>query len=545
MARPAGDPLPDHALPHSTSRETAHPETESFVKRRRKFFSSVRFDITAWSAAMLILMLALLGIGLRTMLLRSLESEGERRLFNAATEVSAQFRSSPHFRTLQDQTAEDPKPSFNIDSVLVTGVSVTVVDIANGETVFQSGPIAALWPPDTARSDLLALRDTTYFTTSVNDIAIRGLVMPVISDTVRDPISQQPAIVGMVFTSESQATTNAVLAQLNQLLLLAGVIGGVISSFGGWSLAGRALAPVNRIIRSAEEISNEREVTAITRRLVVPQTGDEIAQLAETFNHMLDSLEDSFQAQRRFVADASHELRTPITSIKGNVDVLLRQLSAGRDMNPDDLKDALGDVSRETARIGRLVDDLLSLARNEADALTTNIRMNVISLDIIAEEAFRTAEALVNGQTMELDAPTSVTLHGDGDRLVQVMLILLDNALRHTPPGGTVILATREAVDPRDQIPCAQVIVSDTGAGIEAEHLPHLFERFYRADGHRTRATGGTGLGLSIALAIVRAHGGWIDVESLPGEGTTFTVWIPKDERLTPPTRERGAPRTR
>ncbi len=278
---------------------------------------------------------------------------------------------------------------------------------------------------------------------------------------------------------------------------------------------------------SAEDIANDRSAASLSRRVEIPATGDEIAQLAETFNHMLDRIEQAFAAQRRFVADASHELRTPLTSIKGNIDVLRRQLAAGRALAPEDIVDALGDVGRESARMSRLVEDLLALARNESAGYATTAGMHPTSLDVIAGEAVRTAEGLLHGQHLELDAPRAVTVTANGDQLVQVMLILLDNAIRHTPAGGTITLHVGQDTDPVDGVACARIDVEDTGHGIDPEHLPHLFERFYRAENARDRTTGGTGLGLAIALAIVRAHAGWIDVASAPERGTRFTVWIP------------------
>ncbi len=247
---------------------------------------------------------------------------------------------------------------------------------------------------------------------------------------------------------------------------------------------------------------------------------------------MLDRIEQAFITQQRFVADASHELRTPLTSIKGNVDVIRKQLKSGRPTDVQDLADALADVSRESERMSRLVTDLLSLARSDTDASSRAHDADVVSLDLLAREAVRTAEVLVDGQELILNSNDEVLIHGDGDALVQVMLILLDNALRHTPAGQTVALTISEDIDPQDDVRCARIDVDDTGSGIEAEHLPHLFERFYRAEGHRARTSGGTGLGLAIALSIVRAHGGWIDVASTPGEGTNFTVWLPqRDDR--------------
>jgi signal transduction histidine kinase len=206
--------------------------------------------------------------------------------------------------------------------------------------------------------------------------------------------------------------------------------------------------------------------------------------------------------------------------------------------NPTDIAEALGDVGRESARMSRLVEDLLSLARNEAQGYATMSDLDVVSLETLAHEAVRTAEVLVNGQTLSLEASEPVLVHGNGDQLVQVMLILLDNALRHTPEGGSVTLRISEDIDPVDEIRCARIDVEDTGHGIHRAHLPHLFERFYRAEGSRARTSGGTGLGLSIALSIVRAHFGWIDVESAPEQGTRFTVWIPQQNTSSDPDTE-------
>jgi signal transduction histidine kinase len=248
---------------------------------------------------------------------------------------------------------------------------------------------------------------------------------------------------------------------------------------------------------------------------------------------MLDRLQGSFRAQERFVGDASHELRTPLTAIRGNVDVLMRQ--ARRDpsgLDPIDLAPALDDIRRESDRMRRLLDDLLLLARADASDGHTDtavVRRDRVRLNEIAADAVRSAEALASGHTLELEAPRSVEIPGDADRLHQLLMILLDNAVRHTPPTGRIRVAL--AATPDGQ---ARIAVRDEGEGIAPEHLPHVFERFYRADGARGRSSGGTGLGLAIAQAICRAHGGEITVSSAPGKGTTFLVTLPGDAQLEP-----------
>lgn len=510
-----------------TSRELPDEREGNGLRKRIPFLFSVRFGITAWYAGVLIITLAMLGIGLRILLIRSLDQDAQERLSNAAMDVRAQI-------TVDRSGGDDDiyrlstSSTLDVQSILLSGVSVTVVDLTTGEAVYSYGTLSNLWPTTEDVERVSTEREGTLNTYRVNDYSIRGYTYPIVRSVNMGPGGNVPMVVGVIFTSESLSGTTHMLGQLSQALLLFGVIGGATASIGGWSLAGKALSPVSRFMVSADDIANDRTIQSLRRRLDVPATGDEMEQLGHTFNAMLDRIEQAFVTQQRFVADASHELRTPLTSIKGNVDVIRKQLQSGRPTDMQDIADALGDVSREGERMSRLVTDLLSLARSDTDAQHGDAE--VVSLDLLAREAFRTAEVLVDGQEFILNSNEEVLIHGNGDTLVQVMLILLDNALRHTPAGETVALSIGEDIDPRSKIRCARIDVDDTGEGIAPEHLPHLFERFYRAEGHRARTTGGTGLGLSIALSIVRAHDGWIDVASTPGEGTNFTVWLPQGD---------------
>ena len=511
-----------------TSRELPDERQRNVLRRRVPFLFSVRFGITAWYAGVLIITLAMLGIGLRVLLIRSLDQDAQERLSSAAFDVRAQIRVEPISGT-NSLFQLSAQPSLDVQNILLSGVTVTVVDLTNNEVIYSDGTLNNLWPSPADIQRVSTEREPTLSTYRVNGYAIRGYTYPIVGRTADAP-NGVPMVIGVIFTSESLSGTTHMLSQLSQALLLFGVIGGATASIGGWSLAGKALSPVNRFMASADDIAKDRTVTSLSRRLDVPPTGDEIAELGNTFNEMLDRIEQAFVTQQRFVADASHELRTPLTSIKGNVDVIRKQLKSGRPTDMQDLADALGDVSRESERMSRLVTDLLNLARSDTDVSSRAHDTDVVSLDLLAREAVRTAEVLVDGQELILNSTDEVLIHGDGDTLVQVMLILLDNALRHTPAGQTVALTISEDIDPQDNVRCARIDVDDTGSGIEAEHLPHLFERFYRAEGHRARTSGGTGLGLAIALSIVRAHGGWIDVASTPGEGTNFTVWLPQSE---------------
>ena len=278
----------------------------------------------------------------------------------------------------------------------------------------------------------------------------------------------------------------------------------------GYLLARRALAPVEGLRRRTEEITAAR----LDRRLPVANPHDELGRLAGTVNAMIARLERSFAEVRRFTADASHELRTPLTAIRLEAEIALKKPlgAAERDQ-------LLGNILEECERLTRLTEQLLALAREDAGAVG-GVREPLDLAELVrgvAETMRPLAEARGLKLTVGADGPLPV--RGDPSRLRQVFYNLLDNSVKYTPDGGAVGVACgrREA--------SAVVAVRDTGCGVAAEHLPHLFERFYRVD--KARGRGGAGLGLSIAESIVAAHGGRIKLDSEPGRGTTVTVMLP------------------
>ena len=282
---------------------------------------------------------------------------------------------------------------------------------------------------------------------------------------------------------------------------------GIISG----ALAGRALRPVSEMTETAQAIALSR---GFSRRVSAGNPNDELGQMAQTFNEMLASLEEAYSAQQRFTADASHELRAPLTAIRGNLDLLNRV----KDMPEQERRQTLAQVHREVERLSRLVNDLLALAR--ADAGQT-LEVRPVELDTLLVEAHRQARTMANGITVRLDYLEPTIVQGDEDRLKELLLILVDNALRYTPEGGTVTLSLRH------EPPWAVMGVEDTGIGIDPQDLPQVFDRFWRADRARSRDSGGTGLGLAIAKWIVDRHGGEILVSSTPGKGTRLTVRLP------------------
>ena len=295
------------------------------------------------------------------------------------------------------------------------------------------------------------------------------------------------------------------------ILIVLGLAGLSAALIGGWAIAGGALRPIARMTSTASTIAHSRD---LSHRIASPRHHDVLGRLATTFNAMLASIEAAYGAQQRFVSDASHELRAPLTAIQGNLELLRRH----PDMPGPDHAEALAEAEREASRMTRLVADLLVLARADAGV---KARRDRVDLDAVALDAFRTARQLASGQQLLLEPFEPAAVVGDEDRLKQLLLILLDNALKYTPAGGRVILGLRRCGT------AVEILVQDTGVGIAAEDLEHVFERFYRADPARSRDAGGSGLGLPIARSIAEQHGGTINLTSQAGQGTTAVVRLP------------------
>jgi heavy metal sensor kinase len=299
-------------------------------------------------------------------------------------------------------------------------------------------------------------------------------------------------------------------------LLLAVPVALLVS--GGWSylMALTALAPMERLRRSTEAITAAR----LDRRLPVANAHDELGRLTQTINAMIARLERSFLEIRRFTADASHELRTPLTIIRTDVEVAL-----DKHLSPEEYRDLLGSILEECERLTRLIEQLLALAREDAGAGATAFQALDLSalIEQVVEDMRPLAEA--RGLALLIAVNARLSIAGDESRLRQVFYNLLDNAIKYTPEGGAIAVRAQWA----DRIPV--VTVRDTGIGIPPEHLPHVFDRFYRVDKARSRAQGGTGLGLSIARGIIEAHGGHIELASTPGQGTTCIVTLPLGPR--------------
>jgi len=356
-----------------------------------------------------------------------------------------------------------------------------------------------------------------YRDVQIGNVPLRVLTVPLV---IRD----SNRVVGIL----QVATSLEIVQTTQQVLLLVLFIGVAVSmaiaGFAGWISTKQALSPLEAVTDTALQITRADD---LSRR--IPYQGppeDEVGQLIHAFNQTLERLENLFNTQRRFLADVGHELRTPLTVIKGNVDLMRR-------MNCTD-EESMGGIENEVDRLTRLVGDLLLLGQAESGKLP--LIHDLVELDSLLLEVLNQMRILTKDRlSLTLGEIDQVLVCGDKDRLKQVLVNLIGNAIKYTPSGGEVIVGLGK-IDNK-----ARMTVCDNGPGIPVEDLPHIFERFYRGEKSRTRSRDGKGfgLGLSIAYWIVRNHGGQIEVAAREPQGTTFCVWLPladgncQDEKQT------------
>jgi heavy metal sensor kinase len=294
----------------------------------------------------------------------------------------------------------------------------------------------------------------------------------------------------------------------------------VVASAGGYWLSRKAVAPVGEIARAAQSISEHE----LSKRLPILKTGDELQSLSETLNEMFGRLERAFKRVTQFTADASHELRTPIALMRTRTEVALR-----KQRSEAEYRETLLRIHQELERTSALIENLMTLAR--ADSGSEALQVAPTSLNELLLEISETARLLAEGKSIQYDQrlpETSLCVSGNAPSLRRLFLILIDNAVKYTSREGHVSVE----LDTDDS--AAVIEIRDTGVGISPSDLPHIFERFYRADESRSRESGGTGLGLSIAKWIAEAHQGKISVASKVGEGSVFRVQIPLSEEKGP-----------
>jgi heavy metal sensor kinase len=318
----------------------------------------------------------------------------------------------------------------------------------------------------------------------------------------------------IVEVGQSDNQIQGELSGLVRTLLIGLPIPLLLAAWGAYLLVERSLAPVTRIMNAAEDISLHN----LSRRLPVTATGDKLERLTRALNGMIARLDESFQQASRFTADASHELRTPLTIMRGELESILQQ-----EHLPEDLREGIAAVLEETERLAHITEGLLAIARLEAGE--AKISQCTFDLGALASATADQMQLLAEEKSISLkvNADEGVFVSGDPARIKQVIVNLLDNAVKYTPAQGAVEMNVRAIGEQ------AVLEVADTGIGIDEHHLPHIFERFYRADKMRSRALGGTGLGLAIVRSICIAHNGDIRAQSSLNKGSRFSVHLRLD----------------
>ncbi|MGC8780102.1 MAG: sensor histidine kinase [Anaerolineae bacterium] len=461
---------------------------------------TLRVRFALWVAALLLAALAVFGAFVYFSLAHGLANAVDDSLRLSASQVAATVNTEDGQINFADNL---PESSNVAEELRGRGLTIRLLDPA-GHVVQSFGPYRAL-PPDAA-SLAAGRQGQTAFAT----VAASAQGEPVRFYTA--PIIENGQLVGIVQVAQSLGDAEDTLHRLLAALLIGGPFLALLAALGSYFLAARALAPIDQITRAARRISAED----LSRRLNLPATNDEVGRLAATFDEMLGRLDEAFRRERQFTADASHELRTPLAAMQAILSVTRAQRRS-----PEDYETALADLADEADRLRGLVEDLLQLARGEGASVAARAPVDLSTLLADITDSLRPlAEA--KGLALICDVPPGLHLLGDGDALIRLFVNLLDNAVKYTE-RGRIVVSGRAAADG------LRVTVADTGIGIPVEHLPHIFDRFYRVD--QARTAGGAGLGLAIALEVARRHGGTIAVDSAPGVGTTFTVYLPTHEK--------------
>jgi heavy metal sensor kinase len=457
---------------------------------------SIRIRLTAWYLAMLALGLSVFGVGswfaMRASAFHTIDEELQDRIRGIQKFMEVQIASLSPIE-IRDE--------FREHSVLGPGGDLFQVCNDAGEWLYRSAPLENNHVPIRRPAELNS--DPRFENLTVQGIPARFA-------------SARIVVNGSPYTVQVAAPVNEfneALERFRLILWLSVPLLLGLAAVGGYWISRRALKPVDRITTAADAIS----IQNLSERLDVPHTGDELQRLSETLNRMLSRLNDSVQRMSQFTADASHELRAPVSLIRTTAELAVKD---GR--TSDEYHDDMLQILAEAERTSRLIDSLLFLAR--ADAGEDRYQRELTDLSSSVREAVAQGRSLAAEKQIAMTADLGtvpVVVQGDGDALRRLLLILIDNAIKYTPEGGSVrvCLSTTEGH--------AVAAVSDSGIGIAQEDQTRIFDRFWRADKVRSRGMGGAGLGLSIARWIAERHRGTIVVESLPAQGSTFTMKIP------------------
>jgi len=478
----------------------------------------IRIRLTLWYTFLLAVILITFGLVFYHVLKYSLHAQVDRTLADRAQQVGVAIANQEVFISEMGDVYL-PQLEFILNVFSSPAIFIQVI-ATDGTVVVASRNMGT--EQFTVEKDILKANENhqaRYTTVKADNIPYRIYSAPILIDNQS---------VGSVQVGQQIKVIEDTMRQ-TLILLLGGIVMGLVIAFiVGAFLALQALRPIERITQTATQIVRGQD---LKQRLPVSQTNDEINRLTSTINGMLERLDNFFQAQVRLSADVSHELRTPLTTIRGNVDLLRR----GATKNPQELNETINVIDGELSRMSRLIADLLLLS--QADAGLTLRLQTVELLDSVVLGVYRQAQGIAQAKniSLQLGHEDLAIIEADADRLKQLLLNLVTNAIKHTPEHGTVTISLYREEN------WIQIIVADNGRGIAPTALPHIFERFYRGENNREK---GAGLGLSIAQWIAKAHKGEITVVSTPGQGSTFTLWLPTKAEIDPDTKPSARPIT-
>lgn len=467
-----------------------------------RHFDSLRVRLTAWYASVLVGVLATFGVLLYSVVAYQLVRHHDEALKAAAGEVARVLSQQEDCEHLTDaQRAE-------LDKI---GHLILFHDVGGEGRVFYRSSDSAHGEIPVDLQQVAATPASGWFET----LPSRTGPMRVYSESYRSHAGRA----GVIHVMHALGDVPAPLRSLRLALLLMTPLAVLLSSAAGYWLSGRALRPVDEVSRLAREIG----ASSLSRRLPVPKSHDEIGHLVETLNDMIARLESSFEGMKRFTADASHELRGPLATMRGAIDVAL-----SREREPAEYRRTLASVGDDVNRLRSITEDLLVLAR--ADAGRIVLEQAPVRLDVVTSEVVESFQPLATERKVSVSArcAEATTVSGDERWLRQLTFNVVDNAIKFAATAATDDAERSVTVEVAQEDDAAILRVSDTGPGISEEAAPRIFERFYRGDGVRTaRGSEGVGLGLAIAAWIVDAHRGRISVAERPGGGAVFTVRLP------------------
>ena len=480
---------------------------------------SLRTRLTLWYGALLALTLLAFSAVLSFTLQQSLSRSVDERLTIRADQIRREVGANLG-NLLQPEDVAPRQLESTLEEFVAPGIYVQLLNRRGAVVAAPPNLLGGELPvPATSRQAILEDHPSLdNVPVGGGDANVRLLTVPL--------HNREGDVVGAVQVGESLSPLETTMAAVDRLLLVAGLGALLLAVVVGWLLTRRALSPVARITTTARHIA---ETGDYSQRLHVQPPwlgrGDELSFLASTFNDMIARLEHLLESQRRLLADTSHELRNPVTIIRGNL-ALLR-----REQVPEAVRrEAVLEADDEAVRMGRLLNDLLLLARADAGE-PPPLERQPVDLTELVGEVIEQARLAAGERRVSLALDQGLTVLGDRDRLKQLVANLVENAIRYTPADGQIALRLEASVQhapTAGRSRSAVLTIADTGIGIGPGDLPHVFERFYRADKARSRAGGGSGLGLSIAEYIAQAHGGSIQAESPgPNQGSLFRVRLP------------------